>query len=235
MHRAIDSPVLRRVALGALMVMVTAAIVYSPWGKRSGAHITPAVIWAFFRLGKIAPRDAVFYYTIAQFIGAVFVPTLLLLVLRQHFTHPDVHYAATQPGPMGVWPAFWGEFVITFILMMVLLIAVNSQRLEKFAGLLASLLVGSFIVVESPISGMSMNPARSVGSDFVRQAWPAIWLYFVAPVAVALLAAEVYCRFCTGRADSCIKLVHRHDRPCIFCNYHQGATYPVEDSEKKET
>ena len=234
MHRAIDSPVLRRVALGALMVMVTAAIVYSPWVKRSGAHINPAVTWAFFRLGKIAPRNAVLS-TIAQFIGAVLAPTLLLLVLCQHFTHPDVHHAATQPGPMGVWPAFWSEFVITFILMMVLLIAVNSQRLEKFAGLLASLLVGSFIVVESPLLGMSMNPARSFGSDFVRQAWPAIWLYFVAPVAVALLAAEVYCRFCTGRADSCIKLIHRHDRSCIFCDYHRGATYPVEDSEKKET
>ena len=115
MHRAIDSPVLRRVALGALMVMVTAAIVYSPWAKRSGAHINPAVTWAFFRLGKIAPRDAVLS-TIAQFIGAVL----------------------------------------------------------------------------APLSGMSMNPDRSFCSDFVRQAWPAIWLYFVAPVAVALLAAEVY-------------------------------------------
>ena len=191
-------------------------------------------LYRVFRLGKIAPRNAVLS-TIAQFIGAVLAPTLLLLVLCQHFTHPDVHHAATQPGPMGVWPAFWSEFVITFILMMVLLIAVNSQRLEKFAGLLASLLVGSFIVVESPLLGMSMNPARSFGSDFVRQAWPAIWLYFVAPVAVALLAAEVYCRFCTGRADSCIKLIHRHDRSCIFCDYHRGATYPVEDSEKKET
>ncbi len=233
-HRAIESPVLRRVGLGSLMVGVTAAIVYSPWGKRSGAHINPSVTWAFFRLGKIAPWDAVFY-TVAQFIGAILAPSVLLLVLRSAFTHPDVHYAATQPGPMGVWPAFWGEFVITFILMMTLLIAVNSKRLEKFAGLFASLLVGIYIVVEAPLSGMSMNPARSFGSDFVRQAWPAIWIYFVAPTAATLLAAELYRRLCTGRADSCIKLVHTHDRPCIFCDYHQGATYPVATPEKKES
>ena len=65
-----DYPIVQRLLMGAAMGLTAVFIVYSPFGKRSGAHINPAVTLTFFRLGKIAPWDAVFY-VIAQFVGAV--------------------------------------------------------------------------------------------------------------------------------------------------------------------
>ena len=69
LHQAVPARGWRLVILGVGMGFVVAGIVYSPWGKRSGAHINPSVTWAFFRLGKIKVWDAVFY-TAAQFVGA---------------------------------------------------------------------------------------------------------------------------------------------------------------------
>ena len=68
----------------------------------------------------------------------------------------------------------------------------------KYAGLLLAALIGLYIAIESPLSGMSLNPARSFGSALLAGQWHGIWLYFVAPPMAMLLAAEVYRRACPG-------------------------------------
>ena len=193
-RRAVESDLARHALTGAVMAVVTAAILIPPWAKRSGGHINPAVTWAFWRLGRIGGRDATFY-TAAQFTGAVIAPVLLLQALGPAFAHPDVKHATSMPGPLGPGAAWAGEFAITFALMLTILLFVSSKRLERWAGLAAAVLVGLYIAFESPLSGMSMNPARTFGSALTAGRWDGIWIYFTAPPIAALAAAELFSRF----------------------------------------
>ena len=94
------------------MGLTAVALIYSPWGKRSGAHMNPAVTLTFLRLGKIARWDAAFYVC-AQFAGGLLGVLLSAAVLRDAFTAPPVRYVATLPGTLGAVGAFAAEFVIS--------------------------------------------------------------------------------------------------------------------------
>ena len=210
-------PFARRVIMGLAMGSTAVALNYSPWGKQSGAHYNPALTLTFARLGKIAPRDAAAYVA-AQFIGGVLGVLAAALLVRAMLAHPDVHYAVTRPGPRGAGLAFLAEVVISCILMLVVLVATNRHRLARFTGLFAGLLVASFITIEAPLSGMSMNPARTVGSAFWAHDWTAWWVYFTAPLLGMLLAAELYLRL-GAVPPFCAKLHHQNSKRCIFCEY----------------
>src|SRR2546426_5231674 len=86
----------RRVLMGLAMGLTAIGIIYSPWGKHSGAHLNPAVTLTFFRLGKVAPWDAVFY-VIAQFAGGVAGVALVAAAAGKLLSPPPLHYAATLP------------------------------------------------------------------------------------------------------------------------------------------
>ena len=220
-HRAVPDATLRRVLFGAAMALTNIANIYSPWGKRSGAHLNPAVTWTFFRLGKVERADAVFY-TLSQFVGGVLGVFVARLFLRTLIAHPAVNYVATTPGPGGVAVAFIAEAAIAFVLMFVILCASNSVQLSRFTGILASLLVMTYIGVEAPLSGMSMNPARTLGSAVFAGTWTALWLYFIAPPAGMLLAAEAYLRLKGARQIFCAKLHHHNQTRCIFrCHFKE--------------
>jgi len=214
----IPDPFVRRVIMGLAMGSTAVALNYSTWGKQSGAHYNPAVTLTFARLGKIAPGDAVAYVG-AQFAGAVLGVLAAALLVRAMLAHAEVHYAVTRPGPKGVFVAFAAEVVISSILMTVVLTASNHARLAKFTGLLAGILVATFITVEAPLSGMSMNPARTAGSGFWAHDWTAWWVYFIAPVLGMLLAAEIYVRREGTSGVFCAKLHHENGKRCIFCEY----------------
>ncbi|HKP12686.1 MAG TPA: aquaporin [Blastocatellia bacterium] len=214
-HHAIPDATLRRVLFGAAMALTNIGNIYSPWGKRSGAHLNPAVSWTFFRLGKVERADAIFY-TLSQFGGGVLGVFVARLFLRPLIAHPAVNYVATAPGAAGVGIAFVAEAAITFVLMSVILTASNSARLSRYTGILASLLVMIYISVEAPLSGMSMNPARTLGSAVFAGTWTALWVYFVAPPLGMLLAAEVYLRLNGARQVFCAKLHHHNNARCIF-------------------
>jgi aquaporin Z len=86
--------------------------------------------------------------------------------------------------------------------------------------LFAGALVATYITIEAPFSGMSLNPARTFGSAFSARAWNALWIYFTAPPLGMLLAAELYARMNGARAALCAKLHHDNDKRCIFnCNF----------------
>jgi len=223
-----EQALLRRVPLGLLMGTYIAAFIYSPWGQRSGAHINPAVTWSFYRLGKIRLWDAAFY-TLAQFAGAILIAQLLKLALGEPFAHPAVNYAATapKPGVHDTLDAFVAEFIISFIMMLVALAATNSQRFEKYTGFFIGLLLAIYLIVETPYSGMSLNPARSFGSALAARHWMDLWVYFTAPPLAMLLATEMFRYLKKGQLSSCAKLRHRADRSCIFCDHKEGPDYPV--------
>ena len=201
LHRLVPAMGWRLVILGIGMGFVVAGIVYSPWGKRSGAHINPSVTWAFFRLGKIHFWDAVFY-TVAQFAGAILTIQVMRLLLGAPYRDATVNFAMPKVGPSGVAIAFAAEFVISFLLMIVLLFMVNRKALEKWVGGVIAALIALYLFVETPLSGMSMNPARTVGSAVAAHEWKTLWVYFSGPTLAMLLAAEVYHLFQGRLLDS---------------------------------
>lgn len=200
LHGAMKELLARLMVLGVLMGCVIAAIVYSPWGKKSGAHINPAVTLAFWRLGKITTWDAVFY-TIFQFLGGLVAVQIMGLVLGAAYRHPAINHVVTVPGPGGPLKAFIAEFVISFILMLVLLLVINSKKTEKLAGLCAGILIALYLMFESTYSGMSLNPARTFASAFAAREWTGLWIYFAAPCLAMLLACEVFKAIVKGQVE----------------------------------
>lgn len=126
-----------------------------------------------------------------------------------------------MPGLYGTIGALIGEFVISFGIMTTVLIASNSRRFEKWTGIYAGGLIALYISLEAPLSGMSMNPARTLGSALPAGIYTGLWVYFVAPLAGMLAAGELFVRTRGASAIKCAKLAHRGARTCIFrCNYH---------------
>lgn len=183
----------RRVPLGIVMGVYIAVVVYL-FGEKSGAHINPATTWAFFRVGKINFTDSCFY-TLAQFVGAVGAALALKFVLGEWFAHPLINFGVTVPKPPhGSVSAFAAEFIISFVLMFVVLIVISSKRLEKYAAVVTGVLIALYLIFELPFSGMSLNPARSFAAALAANKWEHLWIYFVAPPAAMLLAAEIFKR-----------------------------------------
>lgn len=207
-HQALpNSAWLRRGVLGVAMALVLASIVYSPWGKRSGAHINPAVTLAFWQLGKIRTPDAL-WYGLAQVAGAIGAAQLLKMALGEFYAHPAVRHTVTEPAdlPMGTGIAFAAEFVISFLLMWVLLYSLHSQALKEKTGWLLAALLAGYILFETPLSGMSLNPARTLGTAVAAGEYGSVWLYWVAPPAAMWLATVLFRRFYHGQELACAVL-----------------------------
>jgi aquaporin Z len=211
----ISSATARTVVVGIAMGVTAVLLIHSPWGKRSGAHMNPAVTLTFLRLGKVHPWDALFY-VIAQTLGGTLGVLVVAGVLGTVFTDPPVSYATTLPGPKGVAVAFTAESVISFGLMVTVLGLAASPRRARYTGIAAGCLVALYISLESPLSGMSMNPARSFASAVPGQMWQHFWIYLLAPPLGMLAAAQVHLAL-HGRATGCAKLLHPDHVPCIHC------------------
>jgi aquaporin Z len=213
-HGWIEDGFTRRLLIGIAMGLTAIAIIYSRWGQRSGAHLNPAVTLTFWRLGKIGGWDAAFYAA-SQFIGGAAGVLLSAAILGPAvIADASVNYALTLPGAQGEPVALAAEVAISFGLMLTVLIVSNRPAINRYTGLFAGALVATYITVEAPLSGMSMNPARSLASALPPQMWMSLWVYFLGPVAGMLLAAEVYLR--TRRPVLCCKLHHDNDERCIF-------------------
>jgi len=215
-HQLIPNGTFRRALIGLAMGLTAIALIYSPWGQRSGAHINPATTLAFLRLGKVMPWDAVFYIA-AQSVGGVCGVLCAKLLLGAIIAHPAVSYVTTVPGPAGVGIAFIAEAAIACGMMLMVLFVTNTPKLARFTGLFAGLLVFLYITLEAPLSGMSINPARTAASAFPSGIWTAGWIYFTAPVLGMLLAAQVYRGVSDSSPRACPKLHHGTTQRCIFC------------------
>ena len=227
-RQALADAMLRRSLMGLAMGLTALALIYSPWGRRSGAHLNPATTLTFARLGKMRPRDAVFY-ALAQFVGGAAGVLLVLLVLGSAFRDAPVLCVATVPGPAGASVAFLAEVVISFLLMAVVLWVSNSARFHRYTGLCAGVLVALYITFEAPLSGMSLNPARTLASALFAGSWNALWVYFTAPPLGMLLAAQVYLSIRGRQRVYCAKLDHRTSSRCIFhCQFGSIRSTPKE-------
>jgi len=218
LHDWIANADLRRVIGGVAMGCTAIGLIYSPWGKRSGAHLNPAVTLAFLSLGKIRARDAAFY-ALAQFAGGLVGVLLVAGLLGDAFATPPVSYAGTVPGPLGTGAAFVAEFAMSCGMLLAVLWVAGHPRHSARAGLVAGLLVALYISVEAPLSGMSMNPARSFASAAPAAAFDHLWIYFVAPPLGMVFAARLHGWLRHSRYTGCAKLVHDPSIPCIHCGH----------------
>jgi aquaporin Z len=205
--------------MGLGMGATVVAIVTSPWGKQSGAHFNPGVTLTFYRLGKMDFSDAVFYVA-AQFIGGISGVVIATHLLRGAPGDAAVRYAVTIPGRYGNATAFVAEMTISFILMITVLFVSNRKDVARYTPYFAGALIAIYWTFEWPLSGMSTNPARTLGSAFSANHWHALWIYFTAPPLGMLAAAEIFLRVRGGVRPICAKLHHANNKRCIFhCGY----------------
>jgi MIP family channel proteins len=216
----VPSEAARRAGMGLAMGLTCMAIVYSPLGRRSGAHLNPAMTLTFLRLGKVASVDAG-AYIVMQFVGGLCGALLAGALWGTLVTSPPVQYAATVPGQSGTAVAFVVELLISFVLMSAVLVVSNQPRLARWTGVVAGTVVAINIVLTAQVSGMSMNPARSLASAWPANVWTALWVYFVAPPLGMLAAAECYVRLRGAARVFCAKLHHADGVPCIFCEHQR--------------
>ena len=215
---AIEPPVLRRFITGLLFAAGATAVVYSRLGQKSGGHLNPAVTLAFWRLGRF-PAKHVIPYMLAQVLGALAGVGLALAASGDLVR--SVRFGATAPGTGWTWmAALPAEVACTFALTFLIFVSVNKPALAGRTGLLAGGLVAVMVALVAPVSGTSVNPARSAAPALFVPLVRDQWLYVVGPIAGAWLAAVAYRQRWGGRTV-CAKLYHTAQYPCPFdtCGY----------------
>ncbi|MBF8188876.1 aquaporin [Nonomuraea sp. K274] len=204
---------LRRLLTGVLTATAAAGIIYSPLGRISGGHLNPAVTTAFWVLGKMTSGSAL-KYSAAQVAGAITGALAALQVWDG--AAASVRVGATVPRLGGAATALVAEAVMTFLLLTLILTFVDRPRLMPYTAAAASSLVAVLVFTEAPVSGTSLNPARSIGPALVGATWTGLWVYLVAPTLGALTAALLHRRL--WGTVACAKLMHDQAYPCHFLN-----------------
>ncbi|MHB1025083.1 MAG: MIP/aquaporin family protein [Desulfobacteria bacterium] len=218
----------RLLLTGILFAAGGTVVIYSPLGQRSGGHINPAVSLAFWMLGKMGRRDMALYST-AQLLGGL-AGAGLVKVLWGGWA-ASVNAGVTSPAPW-ITPAGAAgvEFLITGSLLWVILSFVSHPKLHRWTGFAAGVWVAFLVFAEAPVTGTSLNPARSLGPAMVTGDYRNLWVYFLGPLggaaAVALLWRPV---IAAGvRSVFCAKLFHTdryrcHLSDCRFAGRHPSA------------
>ncbi|MDA0990922.1 MAG: aquaporin [Verrucomicrobia bacterium] len=183
---------LGHVGVSVVFGLIVMAMIYAV-GNISGAHLNPAVSLGFCAAGRLTCGEAI-RYVVSQLIGAVAGAALLRVIFVDHAT------LGSTVARAGLLPAGIMEVVLTFLLMFVIL-NVSTGHYEK--GIMAGVAVGGTValaaLVGGPVSGASLNPARSLGPALVSGQLADLWLYLVAPCGGALLAAPM-CKLIQGPA-----------------------------------
>jgi aquaporin Z len=214
----IPSSSLRLLLTGLIFAGSGSLFAISPLGKLSGAHINPSVSLAFFARGKMHGHDLA-GYLIGQFIGGFIGAWLLVGIWGPHAA--NIHYGVTAPGQgYPIWFVFLAEFGMTFALVFAIFIFLSQERLLRWTPLMTWLLVATLVWLGAPISGTSLNPARSFGPSVVNSFWYFQWLYWIAPPLGGLTAVALFYLFQRDRHILTAKLFHAPHYPCIFKNMH---------------
>ena len=222
--------------MGGIVAVSTFLIIRSKFGRRTGAHLNPAVTLAYLWLDRIHRWDAV-SYVIAQFAGGLLGVFLAYGILGHHLSAPPVNYVVTLPGEYGRTIAFVAEFFLSALLMGIVLFATNHRSLTRFNPLMVALITVFYYVLGPSISGFSVNPARSFSSAFFAWIWHGIWIYFAAPSLGMLGAAAIYLRSMGPSSVYCAKLFHDLSSTCPFpCHFHElMARVSVRDKSPRQS
>ncbi len=233
MVRFLPSATLRRLLMGLVMGATAVLIIRSPIGKKSGAHFNPAITLTYFRLRKIAKWDACFY-VVFQFAGGGLGVGIAALLLGPRIANPSVNYVVTIPGQFGTGAAFAAEAFMALLLMAAVLWMTNRPSLAGYTSYFVGVLIALYVLVFAPVSGFSINPARTTGSALFARVWTALWIYFTAPVLGMFTSAEIYLRTFGPDRILCAKLHPDPRYPCPFhCHFphhrHTWKAFPLHE------
>lgn len=219
--RLIPDASLRLWVTGLIFAGSGSLFTISPWGRLSGAHLNPSVTLAFWASGKVRAHD-VLGYLVAQFLGGALAALLLVLLWGGHAA--DVGNGMTHPGTgWTAGEAFAAEFLMTFSYILAILHFVSRPRLMCWTPLLNWVVVSGLVWLAAPISGTSLNPARSFGPALVSGRWGDQWIYALAPPLGALLAAVAFPFLVKERKVLTGKLSHSARYRSIFKHPYSGA------------
>src|SRR5260221_6821332 len=151
----IPDPFARRAIVGIAMGLTAVCLIYSRWGRRSGAHMNPAVTLSFVRLGLVRPIDGLFY-GLSQVVGGTLGVVAGYLLTAGTLARPEANWVVTVPGSGGALLAFALEFAMALTMMLVVLRLADAPGLSSLTGCAAGLMVTLFITFEAPHSGMSI-------------------------------------------------------------------------------
>lgn len=174
---------------------VVVAMIYS-FGHISGAHLNPAVTIAFFAIKEIDRVDSI-KYIITQISGAIFASlTLYLMFISEFKDISEIAYLGATAPRGSELQSFILEFILTFILMVVICTsAIHGKAIKSFAGLSIGLTVGLEAMFAGPISGASMNPARSISPALISGNLESLWIYIIATISGAICASLIFKNF----------------------------------------
>lgn len=177
--------VVTHVGVAITFGLIVMSLIYA-LGDISGAHLNPAVSIAFTVAKRFALKQLP-AYIISQLSGAL----LASITLRFLFPHNDFLGATLPAG--SAWQSFVLEFILTFFLMLVIMHVATGSK-EK--GIIAGMAIGAVVLLEAmfagPVSGASMNPARSIAPALISGHLEYLWVYLLAPVAGAIAAIPVW-------------------------------------------
>lgn len=169
-------------------------------GPISGCHINPAITIAMLVNGKISSRDAGIYI-ICQCIGAIIAAALLLAIMSGLPTYSIAAnglgqngYGVASPAGFSMLSGLIAEVILTFIFLIVIFGATSRAAPAGFAGMAIGLSLALIHIVGIPVTGVSVNPARSIGPALLvgGTALAQLWLFIIAPIVGAVLAAFVW-------------------------------------------
>ncbi len=204
MERWLPDPSLRRLITGLLFAGTGSLVAISPLGRLSGAHINPSVSLAFWLSGKMGLVDLI-GYVVAQMLGGVAGAAALVGVWKQYAA--SINNGMTLPGTgWEIWQVFLSEVFITALLVLLIFIFVSNRSLMRWTPLMCWIVVATMVWLEAPISGASLNPARSLGPALVSGVWTGQWIYAIAPPLGGVLGFLVFrfasrenCEILTGK------------------------------------
>jgi len=221
LHEAVPAP-LRLVLIGLAVGIFGAAVAMIPLGRRSGAHLNPAVTIGFWAHGQTHWHDLLGYVT-AQFVGGA-----LAAVAFAASTGPlavSVSYARSEP-LVDLWVAAGVELILTCALVLTVFLMLSSRRTCRWTPVAVTLALAVIIPLGAALTGPSLNPARSVGTDLVAWSFASLWPYLAGPALGALLAAAIFHFFSGGRRLITAKLFHDPTYPSVHTDrwHHAGAS-----------
>jgi aquaporin Z len=201
----------RLVLIGVAFGVLAAIVATSPLGRRSGAHLNPAVTLGFFARRHTHGHDLA-GYSVAQTAGALAAAAAFKAAWRGWAA--KVNDARTAPGgSVDLWVAAGIEAGLTLALLLVVFSMVSSSRTARWTPAVVTGVLSGLIWAGAPYTGASMNPARTLGPDIVSGGYPALWVYFLGPPVGALLAAGLFTLLAGERTTLTAKLFHDSSYP----------------------
>lgn len=214
----------RLVVIGICFGLLAASVAISPVGRRSGAHLNPAVTLGFALRGHTSWRDAG-GFAAGQAAGALVATAAFSVVW--HAWASSVHTARTQPAPgLPGWGVAGIEAALTAGLLLTVLSMVSSPRTARWTPVVVTGVLAGLIWAGAPHTGASMNPARTVGPDIVSTVFPALWAYIVGPLAGSLAAVILFNAVWRERRTLTAKLFHDPAYPSVHATSLPARPHP---------